>query len=156
MASGASIVAFLVFLYGARILRKVRRVALSGRAPASLRMLAIPMRQGSPIAWSPVSPITGRQVSPRAQMSLLRRPTLLDRIFRRKAWRHASRIQTSDPRDPVWINEKADQARARDAFMAGWTGKATPSGDREEVPKGWRGFDEDWKSSRFKAKWAKE
>lgn len=151
VTGAASFLALLVFLYGARILRKVRRVALSGRAPPSLRMLAIPMRQGTHTNWS-----LPRRTDLRTQILVGRRPTLMDRIFRRKAWRKANSIQTSDPCDPVWINEKADQARARDAFMAGWTGRTAPKGDWDEVRTALKDFDENWKSGKVKAKWARE
>lgn len=151
VSGGATFLAFLVFLWGARILRKVRRVALSGRAAPSLRLLAIPMRRPSPTSWTPS---TRRLLSRPAGLQIVQ-PSIFDRIFRRRATRNLEAIQTSDPRDPVWINEKADQARARDAFMAGWTGKS-PSKDYEEVRKALKEFDEDWKAGPCKTRWAKD
>lgn len=150
--------AFLVFIWGVRILRKVRHVALSGRATSSSRLLAPPMRQGYSPNWTPSpapSPSHGRIYRMLHRGSSLHRPSIIDRIFRRGALRRFEHIQTSDPSDPIWINEKADRARARDAFMAGWTGKAAPK-DWEDVRKVFKEFDQDWKVGKFKDKWAKE
>ena len=151
VSGGATFLAFLVFAYGARILRKVRRVALSGRATPSIRLLAVPMPQASSTRWKP----SARRLVARPSKITVHRPSLFDRIFRRRAVRNLEAIQTSDPRDPIWINEKADQARARDAFMAGWTGK-TPSKDYDEVRMALKDFDEDWKAGATKTSWARE
>jgi hypothetical protein len=70
-------------------------------------------------------------------MSMVQRagkPSIWSRIFRRN--KEFASIETSDPRDPIWINQKADQARARDAFMAGWTGKSANAKDWEEIRDG--------------------
>ena len=85
----------------------------------------------------------------------VRRPSIFDRIFRRKASRRFEGIHTSDPNEPIWINEKADQARARDAFIAGWSGKAAPK-DWDEVRTVFKEFDEDWRAGKLKGRWAKE
>lgn len=55
-------------------------------------------------------------------------------------------IETSDPQDPIWINEKADQARARDAFMAGWTGKSANAKDWEEMRDAGKDVGEEWRA----------
>lgn len=140
IAGGASIFGILVFIYGSRILRKVRRVALSGRAPSSLRILAIPMRQ------SPTSPTYPRVT----QIKRVARPSIWSRIFKRNE--DFASIETSDPRDPIWINQKADQARARDAFMAGWTGKSANAKDWEEIRDGAGGVGD----GHVKMRWGKD
>jgi hypothetical protein len=137
IAGGASVLGILVFIYGSRILRKVRRVALSGRAPQSLRVLAIPMRHQP--AFGPSRP-------------LLKKQSIWSRIFKPKS-KDFSAIETSDPRDPIWINEKADRARARDAFMAGWTGKSANAKDWEEIngPGG-----DEVKAGHMRIRWGKD
>lgn len=137
IAGGASVLGILVFIYGSRILRKVRRVALSGRAPQSLRVLAIPMRHQPTLGPS---------------RPYLKKPSIWARMFKPKS-KDFSAIETSDPRDPIWINEKADRARARDAFMAGWTGKSANAKDWEEIngPGGDEG-----KAGHMRIRWGKD
>ena len=76
-------------------------------------------------------------------------------MFRPKS-KHFSAIETSDPRDPIWINEKADQARARDAFMAGWTGKSANAKDWEEIRDGSGGAGEEAKVGHMRMRWGKD
>lgn len=78
--------------------------------------------------------------------------SIWSRIFKPKN-KDFSAIETSDPRDPIWINEKADQARARDAFMAGWTGKSANAKDWEEIsgPGGDEG-----KAGHMRIRWGKD
>jgi hypothetical protein len=80
------------------------------------------------------------------------RPSIWARMFKPRS-KDFSAIETSDPRDPIWINEKADQARARDAFMAGWTGKSANAKDWEEIsgPGGDEG-----KAGHMRIRWGKD
>jgi magnesium transporter len=135
VAGTASMLGILVFIWGARILRKVRRVALSGRAPPSLRILAIPMRHGSGTGV-PIIPSNRKAFNRIPRVTPSKATGLWARLFafgRGRGSRRFESIETSDPHDPIWINEKADQARARDAFMAGWTGKSANAKDWEEM-----------------------
>lgn len=151
VAGTASALGILVFIWGARILRKVRRVALSGRAPPSLRILAVPMRHGG----MPIP--TSNRKAPRVARASPRRPGAWARLFGfRRDTRRFEAIDTSDPHDPIWINKQADQARARDAFMAGWTGKSANAKDWEEMREaGNKDVGEDWRVN-SRIKWNKD
>jgi hypothetical protein len=76
------------------------------------------------------------------------------RMFKRN--KDFASIETSDPRDPIWINEKADRARARDAFMAGWTGKSANAKDWEEIRDAGVGGGEEVKAGHMRMRWGKD
>ena len=116
----ASFLALLVCIYGLRVLRRVRRVALSGKGPPSLgRLMSSQIWDSSIVQLSqgpdPLS-LRGRSKEDAgdilAMASEKRKTAFWDRIFRRKARRVPKGVE------PVWINQAADAARARDALRA--------------------------------------
>ena len=161
-----------------RVLRRVRRVALSGKGAPSLGRLM------SSHVWDPtaasISRIGGalsvgdtpfRQADEALVTARLNRRTALwDRIFRRRL-RRGPMTPGLRGAEPVWINKQADAARARDALRV----REMFSKDGEERTRGLRrdsrAFeqsqkDEDcwspgwetggWKLGKGKAKWARQ
>ncbi|ORY24946.1 hypothetical protein BCR39DRAFT_545311 [Naematelia encephala] len=115
VSGGATFIAFIVFLYGVRILRRVRRVALSGNRPPSLSRLMRSRIWDSSVAQ--IAAISDPSVPlsiPRSHLfhadfwNSKNRRNWWDKIFRRPGAGYDV--------EPVWINKQADQARARDAF----------------------------------------
>jgi magnesium transporter len=152
-ASGsAALLATLVFVYGIRVLRRVRRVALTGKTPRRGLVLfgRAPTMEPTP-PWEAQledhfrcnDPITGapwaQPEALKAQGALRRKLAIWDWILRRKGHVPGS------PGDPVWINRAADMARARDA-MQGERLQQAEQGDQER-----RGWDKQGWEDRMKA-----
>jgi magnesium transporter len=185
-ASGsAALLATLVFVYGIRVLRRVRRVALTGKTPRRGLVLfgRAPTMEPTP-PWETQledhfrcnDPISGapwaQPAAIKAQGALRRKLAIWDWILRRKG--HVP----GNSGDPVWINRAADMARARDA-MHGQRLEQAEHGDQDR--RGWEdrmkavekiragrmkawekgewepGWEPgSWKWGRGKPKWAKE
>jgi len=125
-AGGATFLTCLIFMAGMRILRRVRRVALSDHGARSLRQV-MAERMWNKRAGQTAAAVT-RIDTPRPRSS----KSMFLRIFRRQTPRPLdhhqqpwglSGLTTSSGSgslerlddEPVWINKEADDARARDA-----------------------------------------
>lgn len=171
VSGAATIFAIIITIWGNKTLRRVRRVALSGKSlssrPTSIRVFGSPAQRSPASAVRPSSdPGTGASGSVETRPSLRMRITstpigprrsLVDWLLRR------NRIGRNYEETPVWINEKADRARMRDAFLAemqGLKGKVAVDGlgvgdgEGHGDGHGVDGLGGKW--GRGKAKWAKE
>jgi magnesium transporter len=134
VTGSAAFLAAVVFVFGLRIMRRVRRVALTGPVPR--RRFLIFRRQPPPaeISWNDfplympgTDHLTG---GPRVNSSavttvnvLKKKLAIWDWLFRRRnavpsarvKWMRTQKVK-SGAAEPVWINQQADQARARDAM----------------------------------------
>ncbi len=176
----ASVLAYVIFLYGIRVLRRVRRVALSGnsgKGSNSLRRLMSTQIWDSSISSlsQGADPIYLHDKPARESTEILaaassrRKAAFWDRLFRRNARRGVKGAE------PVWINKQADAARARDALRfqeneadertrqlrdmqrSGWK-------DMREMETAWKDGSDSWGPNwesgalrwRAKAKWARD
>ena len=121
----ASVLAMIVFVFGIRVLKRVRRVALTARHP---------LRSSLPMQIPP-TPTPLSQPEPGTKHAMWRGgwwgPSWSDANQRTAWWRkmmHHKQAAVSRGRpssmatcdeygQPMWINEKADLARARDAVV---------------------------------------
>ncbi len=172
----ASVLALVVCIYGMRVLRRVRRVALSGNEKPSLnRLMASRMSE-------PFASLQYNRDSLSLQDKLVREAVEIQTVLgRRRAafwdWIFRQKVRRVAPRgaEPVWINKQADAARARDALRSQeYEAEDRAKETRETLKLGWkdpRVLEKAWKEEtdcwgpswesgalkwRSKAKWARE
>ena len=107
VTGSASLLAFFIFLGGMRVMRKVRRVALSDSSiPSYDRLIAARALHEARTTLGD-QPSTG--MMPKLNMT---NAALWSRLFRRRVLQARDKLRGTEP---VWINKRADLARARDA-----------------------------------------
>ncbi|ORX33428.1 hypothetical protein BD324DRAFT_639740 [Kockovaella imperatae] len=112
ISGGAGFVAFMIMSVGMRKLRKIRRIALSDTPQSALDRLMSAQAYDQALASLAHGPPSLPTPAPKISMTNL---PLWTRLFKRRIW--AAREELKGP-EPVWINKKADMARARDAWRA--------------------------------------
>ena len=135
----------MICVVGLRILRRVRRVALSGSEMTPLRRLMssqawdaalASLPHGAPTELAPVSVSKSRTGS-----------MLWNRLFQRRVL--AERYRGRFPSEPVWINKQADVARARDAYrfqeMIAKEGRDHHRGNKHSGYKDFKALEAAWK-----------
>jgi len=156
VSSGAAVVTFLIFAIGMKIMRRVRRVALSGRDSTPLRSIMTPEAWDTTMASLARGPHTRHTAPVRSRTPL----GILRMILRRRPWPERGRGRRDEP---VWINKNADMARSRDAWSTQEMSEKKAT-DTRAVEKAWKesaGWEAGWankwgKSGGHKSKWAKE
>ena len=157
VSSGAAVLTMLIFAVGMRIMRRVRRVALSGRDSTPLRSLMTTQ------AWD--AAIASLSHGPAPRILIPNRPRtpggILAFLFRRRPF-----VNSGKKDEPLWINKNADLARARDASRAqemGRDGHDKGSGGLRLLEKAWKEAGDcettwanKWGSKTAKSKWVKE
>lgn len=142
-----------------RILRRVRRVALSGTRPRSLaNVMHAKMRDPRLAATSHAVPAEEAPMASRIRPTRPSPPAFL-RLFRRESkspplpahsWAMRARVSTT-AEEPVWINHAADRARARDAYRAEQMEQREAEIERKKAHKEmWRhgkSDEEEWKEA---------
>ena len=159
VSSGAAVLTMLIFAVGMRIMRRVRRVALSGRDSSPLRSLMTSQSWDAAIASLSRGPAPHILIPhrPRTAGGLLAR--LFASLFRRRR-----PVLRGHKDEPLWINKNADLARARDASRTQEMGRDGPEkpGDLRLLEKACKEAG-DWESTwankwgkSGKSKWVKE
>ena len=156
----AATLALLIWIYGYRVLRRVRRVALSDRSSTRKHIIWEDTQHRFPS----IDPLTGqtRTASPWTVIKPpieIQKPSIWSRLnpFSRARQqtvvlpqgRVMLAVKRGKGEEPVWINKQADVARARDA----WVSKNQVE-DEGDIGTGWDPAG--WKWGRGKAKWARE
>lgn len=155
VSGSASILAFLVFLYGAKVLRRVRRVALHDRSSPSIRVVTMPTRVPTESRWGPTAdPRTRSKIW---QHLYARRFDSMSKASSTPWYKRVMKGSSAQfPAAPMYINEKADQARVRDAWLSRWQEQKKWNQEKMRMWQDDEGEECDWKWGKGKAKWARD